>query len=129
MNSYLLDSTVIVDLINNRRNRRRIVGEIAAGGMLTCSVISVAEIYAGIRPKEEAVTHQVLSSLVQYEVTAAIAMRAGYLKNILARQGITILLPDAMIAATAIENRLILVTDNVKHFPMPEIKLYPLPSS
>jgi predicted nucleic acid-binding protein len=128
MNSYLLDSTVIVDLINNRRNRRKIIEEIAAGGgMLACSVISVAEIYAGIRPKEEVITSQVLGSLVQYEVTAAIATRAGYLKNSLARQGITILLPDALIAATVIENRLTLVTDNVKHFPMPELKLYPLP--
>jgi predicted nucleic acid-binding protein len=130
MNSYLLDSTIIIDLINNRRNRRKLVEEIAAsGGMLACSVVSVAEIYAGIRPKEEAITNQILRSLVQYEVSASIAGRAGYLKNAAAKQGITILLPDALIAATVIENGLTLVTDNVKHFPMQEIKLYPLPQN
>jgi len=55
-----------------------------------------------------------------------IARRAGYLKIALAKQGITVLLPDAIIAATAIENRLTLVTDNVKHFPIPDLKLYSL---
>jgi predicted nucleic acid-binding protein len=130
MNSYLLDSTVIIDLINNRRNRRKLIEEIAiGGGILACSVVSVAEIHAGIRPEEEVVTYQFLGSLVQYEVTPGIARRAGYLKNALAKQGTTILLPDALIAATAIENRLILVSDNVRHLPMPEIKLYPLPQN
>jgi hypothetical protein len=31
------------------------------------------------------------------------------------------------IAAVAIHNQLILVTDNVKHYPMKELSLYPLP--
>ena len=127
MNSYLLDSTVIIDLINNRRNRRKVIEEIAgSGGILACSVVSVAELYGGIRPKEELITAQILGSLLQYEVTSVIARRAGYLKNALAKQGITVLLPDAIIAATAIENRLTLVTDNVKHFPIPDLKLYSL---
>lgn len=130
MNSYLLDSTVIIDLINNRRNRRKLIEEIAAtGGMLACSVISIAEICAGIRPREEAITNQILGSLLQYEITSAIARRAGYLKNALAKQGTTILLPDALIAATVIENHLTLVTDNVKHFSVPDLKLYPMPQN
>ena len=130
MNSYLLDSTVIIDLINNRRNRRKLIEEIAvSGGVLACSVVSIAEIYAGIRPNEEAIANQVLGNLVQYEVNSGIARRAGYLKNALARQGTTILLPDALIAATVIDNRLTLVTDNIKDFPMPELKLYPLPQN
>lgn len=32
-----------------------------------------------------------------------------------------------MIAAVAIHNRLTLITDNVKGFPMEELALYPLP--
>ena len=35
---------------------------------------------------------------------------------------------DATIAAVALVNRLVLLTDNQKHFPMPEINLYPMPT-
>jgi len=36
-------------------------------------------------------------------------------------------LPDATIAAVAIEHGLVLVTANAKHYPMPELALCPLP--
>jgi len=39
------------------------------------------------------------------------------------------LLSDVLIAVMAIESRLILVSDNARHFPMPELKLYPLPQN
>jgi len=32
-----------------------------------------------------------------------------------------------MIAAIALHHRLILLTDNVKHFPMKDLVLYPMP--
>jgi predicted nucleic acid-binding protein len=37
-------------------------------------------------------------------------------------------MPDALIAAVAIENGLTLATDNPKHFPMPELKRLSLPA-
>jgi predicted nucleic acid-binding protein len=40
--------------------------------------------------------------------------------------GQTLTLDDTLIASTAITHRLILVTDNRKDFPMPELNLYPL---
>jgi len=36
-------------------------------------------------------------------------------------------LPDTTIAAVALANDLMLVTGNLKDFPMPELRLYPLP--
>ena len=36
-------------------------------------------------------------------------------------------LADVTIAAVAMVNRLALATDNVKHYPMPELEIYPLP--
>ncbi len=52
---------------------------------------------------------------------------AGALKNEWARKGNTIALPDVTIAAVALANGLILVTDNRKHFPMPELQFLKLP--
>ena len=36
-------------------------------------------------------------------------------------------LADMMVAATALEHGLSLMTDNRKDFPLPELTLYPLP--
>lgn len=37
--------------------------------------------------------------------------------------------PDVTIAAVTLANRLTLVTDNRKHFPMPELQLLQLPGA
>ena len=55
------------------------------------------------------------------------AEQAGTLKREWARKGRTLTLTDMMIAATAMEHGLRLVTDNRKDFPMDEIAFYPLP--
>ena len=53
--------------------------------------------------------------------------RAGRLRFDYARQGITLSLGDMLIAATALEHGLTLITQNQKHFPLPDLALHPLP--
>jgi predicted nucleic acid-binding protein len=55
------------------------------------------------------------------------AKLAGELKREWARKGQTLTLTDTTIAAVCLTESLTLVTDNEKHFPMPELSLYPLP--
>lgn len=62
-----------------------------------------------------------------YHATPSIARRAGRLRYEFGRQGLTIGLPDLLIAATALEYGLTLITENRKHFPMADLSLYPLP--
>ena len=52
---------------------------------------------------------------------------AGDLQRQWRGKGLTLSLPDVTIAAVAIEHRLILLTDNKRHFPMPELLSQPLP--
>ena len=56
------------------------------------------------------------------DVTKEIAILAGIFRYDLARQGRTILIPDALIAATAVATAATLVTANVKDFPLTEVK-------
>jgi len=56
-----------------------------------------------------------------------IARHAGELKSQWAKKVQTIAVPDVTIAAVALANGLTLVTDNQRHFPMPELLLLPLP--
>jgi predicted nucleic acid-binding protein len=127
---FLLDTTVIVDAINGKRGRAQFLDDLLAQrNLLACCSINVTEVYAGMRPHEANVTEALLRSLKFYEVTWEIARRAGELKNEWAKNGYTIALPDVTIAAVALSHGLTLVTDNRKHFPMPELQLLQLPEA
>jgi predicted nucleic acid-binding protein len=51
---------------------------------------------------------------------------AGLLKRDYGRKGVTLATTDATIAAVTIHHELTLITDNLKHYPMKEMSLYPL---
>jgi predicted nucleic acid-binding protein len=128
MATYLLDTSVIIDALLGKRGRDALLQELLQQGhLLGCCPINVAEIYAGMRPQEEAPTTEFLRSLHYYEISWEVARKAGLLKGEYARRGLTLTLADVLIAATALTYRLPLLTDNVRHFPMKDLELYPLP--
>jgi len=79
-----------------------------------------------LRPHEEARTDELLASLQYFPVVWPVARLAGVLKRDYGRKGITMATTDATIAAVAIHHQLVLVTDNLKHYPMKELSIYPL---
>lgn len=129
MTSHLLDTSVIIDVLNGRRNRvETLKGLLSHGNLLACCAVNVSEVYAGMRPKEEEKTEAFLQSLDYYDITWDVAKQAGLLIREYSKKGQTLSLPDTTIAAVALEYDLTLITDNVKHYPMPQLKLYPLDS-
>jgi predicted nucleic acid-binding protein len=126
----LLDTTVLIDALRFRHGRRELLAELArAGHTLSTSALSVAEVYAGMRPGEEAKTEAFLRALDCYELSWSAGRLAGNLKREWGGRGKTLSLADAIVAAIALEQGCILMMDNHKHFPMPELKHYPLPGS
>ena len=94
---------------------------------MTTTAVNVAKIYSGIRAGEEARTIELLESLECYAIDAAVGEHAGRLKSLWAKRGHVLALPDVCVATVAIEEDCALLTDNRRHFPMPEVNLYPLP--
>jgi predicted nucleic acid-binding protein len=130
MASYLLDTSVIIDALNNKRGRRDLLLSLLKHGhLLACCPTNVTEVYAGLRPKEEEATEAFLRSLEYYQLTWPVARIAGLLKRDYGRKGQTLTVADATIAAVAVFHALTLVTDNVRDFPMKELSLYPLPAA
>ena len=128
MATFLLDTCVIIDALNNRRGRPAFLLELAKSGhILACCPINITEVYAGMRPKEQAATEELFASLQHFPIAPSAARLAGELKRDYARKGATLNLGDAIIAAVAIHDGLTLLTDNVKAFPMKNLSLYPLP--
>jgi predicted nucleic acid-binding protein len=123
---FLLDTSCIIDVLNGMRDRKAHLSRLLEQGhTLACCTINLIEVYAGMRPNERKATDHFLQNLEYYDVTWRIAERAGGLSYDWARKGHTLSLPDVTIAAVAIEHGLILLTDNPRHFPMPELRREP----
>lgn len=130
MATFLLDTSVIIDAINDKKHRRQFLRELLQqGNILACCPINVTEVYAGMLPGEEPDTETFLQTLQYYPITWAVARLAGLLKRDYRKKGITLAATDVTIAAVALQNRLFLLTDNVKHYPMKELSLHPVPIS
>jgi predicted nucleic acid-binding protein len=130
MSIYLLDTSVIIDALNNKRRRGELLTGLAEQGhLLACCSVNVTEVYAGMREEEQASTAELLDSLQFYPVTFPIARLAGFLKRDYSRRGITLAIGDVTVAAVALYHHLTLITDNAKHYPMKEVSLYPLPGA
>ena len=96
--------------------------EIEKESLLFVSVISRSEIFAGIRTGEEDIVNSLLVLLTPVNVDTAIADKAGeYMRKF--SKSHTLNIGDALIAATAKEMQLTLVTKNIKHYPMKDIEL------
>lgn len=124
----LLDTTVLIDALRLRNGRREFLAQmVRSGNGLATTAINVGEVYAGMRAGEGAKTEMFVSGLDCYDITAAVARRAGDLRSDWSRQGRTLSLADVMIAAVALEHSLTLVTDNRKDFPMAQLEFIALP--
>lgn len=127
MATCLLDSGILIDVLNGKRGRKEVLDRlILQGDEIASCPITITEVYAGLRQGEETKTGRLLRSLRFYPVTWEIAKKAGDLQCSWRRQGRTLALPDATIAAVALAHHLTLVTANVKDFPMPDLSIHPL---
>jgi predicted nucleic acid-binding protein len=124
----LLDTSVLIDVLRLRNRRGEFLADLVRSGhTLSTTTLNIAEVYAGMRPAEEGTTEALLSGLESYELSGQSARLAGRLKNAWARKGRSLTLADTIVAAIAIESGCLLLTDNRKGFPMPEVQFYPLP--
>jgi predicted nucleic acid-binding protein len=128
MATILLDSSVIFDHLNGRFGRTAYLNQlIEQGHVLGCCPVNITEVYAGLRPGEEAVTQTFIDSLECLPVTPAIARQAGLLRRDWRTKGQTLSYTDVTIAAVALANQVPILTDNRKHFPEEGLELWPLP--
>jgi len=133
--AYLIDSDVLIWHLRGHEPTVQLLRALAQGSReeevvlpLGCSVISVFEVRVGMHPEEKASTERFLSALERYPVGEVIAQRAADYYRAFAKQGITLHIADLIIAATAAEYGLTLVSYNREHFPMEDIQVYkPMP--
>ncbi len=123
---YLLDTGVLIRHLRGRRDVIRLVRGLGRKKHTAVSAIIHLELFIGAHPEEDYGTRKLLSRFQTIPVDADIGQRAGELVRQQQRQGHTLSIPDAIIAATALQYGLTLATFNPKDFTLPGLQLYPL---
>ncbi len=127
MSRFLLDSDVIIWHLRGRKEVTEVLRDLQRFGLPACSALSVLEIQLGVKKGEEEKTDRFLESLRIFDVDMETANKAAQLIRRSKAKGITLDLPDSIIAATCILHDLILVTYNTRHYHLSEMKFHPLP--
>lgn len=100
----MIDTDVFVDHLRAIKALRREFRD------FPYSIVTRCELYAGSAVREDRV-RRLLAPMRQLDIDRSIAERAGRL-----RRSAQIAIPDALIAATALEHDLPLLTRNPRHF-------------
>ena len=113
---YLIDSDVLIDISRGRQAAQEFVDSLPEGWAL--SRVSALELIVGARDKMDlAALDRFLAAFVVVPLSDSVGVRAyGLLRIYSKSHGLHVF--DSLVAATAIEENLTLVTRNRKHFAM-----------
>lgn len=120
MKKVLVDTDILINFLRGREKAKNYLFSVLEESIIYCSVISIAEIHAGMKEHEREKTIELIDSLNIVDITRDIAEKAGKYKRDEKKQFLE--LDDCFIAATALVKGAILATGNGKHYPMEDIK-------
>lgn len=121
--SCLIDTDIAIDYLRRRDYAQKLLENWAGEGLLAISTLTHLEIYQGMKTGEEGATNAFLDGLISVVVDIPIARQAGIMLGELRSKGMTIGIADAIIAATALQFGTPLLTNNVEHYPFPNLKV------
>ena len=121
--SCLVDTDVAIDFLRHREYAQKLLEKWAGQGLLAISTLTHLEIYQGMKAGEEDATNAFLDGLISVVVDIPTARRAGIMLRELRSKGMTIGIADAIIAATALQINAPLLTNNVEHYPFPNLRV------
>jgi tRNA(fMet)-specific endonuclease VapC len=122
-----LDTTALIDFSKGREPARsRLLKMIQEGDELGVCAVNIAEFYAGIPADKRQVWDDFTNSLQYWEITLQAARQAGQFRYDFAKKGKILSTTDTLVAAVALDYQAVVITNNVKDYPMEEIQIMPL---
>jgi len=129
MSRYLLDSTVLIEFSKGvEPTASAVLALIENDHLLGVCAVSIAEFYSGAFGDTSAMD-RFLDQLPCFEITREVARTAGRYRLHFLGQGRKLSTTDMLIAAVAKAERAVLLTNNVRDFPMDDITVEQLGST
>lgn len=125
MPRLLIDTDVAIDYLRGQDYARRLLERLWDSGEACLSVVSVYELYAGLRQGEEASTEAFIRACRLLPVDDRVARAAAEEYRRWRSEGITLTTADALVAGTARVHGLRVATRNVRHYPDPDLRWDP----
>ena len=123
--TVLIDSDILIE-VSRGRNRTVVSTWIelsTSDAAVLYSPVSVAELWAGARPREYDALRNLFRALTCAPIDEDVGRQAGaYLQRYRRSHGVEV--ADALIAANAVANNAELWTRNRKHYPMAGISFF-----
>jgi tRNA(fMet)-specific endonuclease VapC len=118
--NYLVDTDVVIGFLKGKSQEVSLLRNLSSQG-IAISLITYGEIYEGIyygrNPRQnEQVFHQFLQGVDVLPLNRLVMRRFARIRGYLRQSGAMLADMDLLIGATALQNKLTLVTYNKKHF-------------
>ena len=117
----LLDSDILIDHLRGFKYLEDLTSN-SSGNTSLISAVSIAEIYSLLYFNEIERVEKLISTFKVVDIDSVIAKLAGKYRMIFHKSH-NLSIPDALIAASVKISNAILVTKNIKHFPMTDIDI------
>lgn len=128
MSRHLLDADAVIDYLRGIRSTVALLQTLNRQGHVPCTCdVVVAEVFSGLHAASRAGGAAFLASLDFLPTSSAAAQQAGEWRFDFARRGIALATTDCLIAATALDHGAVVVTGNLRHYPMAGLAVLPLP--
>ena len=123
MQTVLVDTDIAIDYLRGLQYARDLMLSLWDGDTAYLSILSVYELYAGMKEDEEEDTENLINPCRIEPITTKIARKAGDIYKQYRKDGITLTSIDCLVNSTAIVNGHKIATRNKEHYPDKKILL------
>ena len=117
MQTVLIDTDVAIDFLRGEPYARDLLLPLWDRSRAYLSVLTIYELYAGMKEKEREPTDNFIGACLIEPVSQEIAARGGEWKAFYRGKGRTLTAVDCLIAATALLQGHKIATRNIRHYP------------
>ncbi|RJQ41560.1 MAG: type II toxin-antitoxin system VapC family toxin [Nitrospiraceae bacterium] len=117
MQNVLVDTDITIDYLRGIQYANAFMDSLWETNTAYLSILSVYELYAGMRDDEKEDTENFINACNIETITLVIASKGGELYRQNRTKGVTLTSIDCLVAATAIVNGHKIATRNVSHYP------------
>ena len=119
--TVLLDTDYAIDFLRGKTTARQFIIPLWEQHIAFLSLLSVYELYAGMRHSEQRQTDYFIQACRIEPLTLEVAKKAGEDYRNWCSRGVTLTSIDCIIAATARINKHKIATHNERHYPDKEV--------